>query len=76
MAVTTLGVTLTVYSNDPAAASAVPYEHFLQSCLTYYPTNCIKKFFTVTLNSDCVVTSYNSINVPKLQETYQVGQIA
>ena len=76
MAVTTLGVTLTVYSYDLAAASAVPYAHFMQSCLTYSPTNCIKMSFTVTLNADCVVTSYNSVNVPKLQETYQVGQVA
>ena len=74
MTVTTTGILLTLNTLNPAYASVVPYNHSIKQCLTYYPTNCITQDFTATLDPDCSVTAYNSINAPKLQETYQVGQ--
>ena len=74
MTVTTTGILLTLNTLNPTYASVVPYNHSIKQCLTYYPTNCITKDFTATLDPDCSVTAYNSINDPKLQETYQVGQ--
>ncbi len=74
MTVTTTGILLTLNTLNPAYASTVPYAHSIKQCLTYYPTNCITIPFTATLDPDCSVKAYDSINPPKLQETYQVGQ--
>lgn len=68
MTVTTSGLTLAVITTNPALANT--YAHSIKQCLTYYPTNCITKSFTVTLSPDCIVTYFNSINPPLLQETY------
>ena len=75
MTVTTTGILLTLNTLNPAYASGDPYKHSIKQCLTYYPTNCISKVFTATLDPDCSVTAFNSINAPLLQETYQVGQV-
>jgi hypothetical protein len=75
MTVTTTGILLTLNTLNPAYASVFPYNHSIKQCLTYYPTNCISKVFTATLDPDCSVTAFNSIDAPLLQETYQVGQV-
>jgi len=74
MTVTNTGITLNLNTQNSAFASAVPYTHSIKQCLTYYPTNCVTKTFTVILDPDCSLIAFNSINPKKLQETFQVGQ--